>query len=59
MGRGMLDVIAPREEEGEYESADPSADPDDMGAPPKQDPQALISGIEAQLAQLRQLMAGL
>lgn len=61
MGRGlMIDAIArrPDEEEGGFESADPA----DMSEPPeapRSDPEALIAGIESQLAELRALVAGL
>jgi hypothetical protein len=61
MARGglMIDVLAGpgRGDESADEFAD-EAPLEDEAATPKADPEALISGIEAQLAQLRAWAAG-
>ena len=64
MARGlMIDVIAPakgsEDPDASYESAEEAGEMEEAPASPKADPEALLAGIQAQLDQLRALMAGM
>ncbi len=59
MSKGLVDFMSrPDEESADFASGDEALPPEDA-QPPKADPDALLSSIESQIAQLRGLMAGM